>query len=169
MTTRYEELKQAISDYGEAAMENLVRCKALGQAIIGGLAGWLECPPDKVAAVPPAGQFDPRHDYGDAAFSYHGQPVIRLEPIVFGVCVAVKNVEDSGSLWLRTAIRVEVTGDTFDLFVANQPMINIPKEFTGQLDPVYEAIHRELMSVFKTELADFHDNRYDQGIGFFLE
>ncbi len=168
MTTKYDELKDAIKDYGDAALANLVRCKGFGEAVVEGLADWLGCPPEKVAAVPPGGQFDPRHDYGEAAFSYHGQPVIRLEPIVFGICVAVENVEDSGSLWLRTAIRVEVTGETFDVFVANQAMLHVPLEFSGMLEPVYEAIHKELMAVFKTELADFHDNRYEQGIGFFV-
>ncbi len=169
MTSKYEELRDAIKLYGEAAMENLVRCKALGNAVINGLAEWLECPPENVAAVPPAGQFDPRKNYGEAAFSYHAQPVIRLEPVVFGVCVSIKNVEDSGSLWLRTAIRVEVTGDTFDVYVANQPTVRIPLEFTGQLAPVYEAIYKELINVFKMELEEFQDSRYERSIGFFLE
>ena len=168
MVSRYEQLRGAIKDYGEAAMENLVRCKGISRAILEGLPNWLECPTEKVAAVPPAGAFDPRQNYGEAAFSYHGQPVIRLEPVVFGVCVAVENMEDSGSLWLRTAIRVEVTGDTFDVYVANQPTVHVPLEFTDQLDPVFEAVHKELINVFKTELAEFHDSRYERGIGFFV-
>jgi hypothetical protein len=166
MTSKYEELQQAISDYGEAAMENLVRCKAFGKAVLEGLAAYLECPPEQVVGVPAQGQFDPRHAYGDAAYSFHGQPVIRLEPMVFGVCVIVPNVEDSGSLWLRTAIRVEVTGDTFDVFVANQPMVQVSLDFTGKLTPVFDAIHKELMNVFRTELADFNDDRFVHGIGF---
>ena len=167
MATKYEELAVAISDYGEAAMENLVRCKAFGKAVLNGFAAWLECPPERVVAVPPGGEFDPRHDYGEAAFSFHNTPVIRLEPVVFGVCVSVPNREDSGSMWLRTVVRVEVTGDTFDVFVANQPMINVPVEFTGQLEPVFETIHTELLSVFRKELADFNDARFIHGIGFF--
>lgn len=164
--SKYEELQQAISDYGEAAMENLVRCKAFGRAVIEGLAGFLDCPPERVKGVPPQGQFDPRQDYGDAAFSFHTQSVIRLEPVVFGVCVVVPNVEDSGSLWLRTAVRVEVTGDTFDVFVASQPLVHVPIDFTGKLERVFEAIHHELLTVFRKELADFNDDRFSGGIGF---
>lgn len=167
MATKYEELALAISDYGEAAMENLVRCKAFGQAVLGGFSGFLACSPERVVGVPPGGEFDPRHDYGEAAFSFHKTPVIRLEPVVFGICVTVPNQEDSGAMWLRTAVRVEVTGDTFDVFVANQPMVNVPVEFTGQLAPVFEVIHTELLSVFRKELADFNDDRFVHGIGFY--
>ncbi|MCI5044102.1 MAG: hypothetical protein MRY72_05340 [Aquisalinus sp.] len=169
MASKYDELKQAISDYGEAAMENLVRCKGIGQAIVAGFPEWLGCPAERVTTVPPGGQFDPRRDYAEAAFSYHNQPVIRLEPIIFGICVAVQNVEDSGALWLRTAIRLEVTGDTFDIFVANQPAVHVSLDYDNEkLAPVFEAIHKELMQVFKTQLAEFNDSRYERGIGFFV-
>ncbi|MGV6801673.1 MAG: hypothetical protein ACWA5L_07105 [bacterium] len=164
--TKYDELKQAIAEYGEAAMENLVRCKALGRAVVDGFADYLQCPPEKVVGVPAQGQFDPRHHYGDAAFSFHGAKIIRLEPIEFGICVIVDNVEDSGALWLRTALRIEVTGDSFDIFVANQPMVQVPLEFTGELTPIFEAIHTELMGVFRKELAEFNDARFAGGIGF---
>lgn len=164
--THYQELRDAIADYGEAAMENLLRCKAFGTAVIDGLADWLGAPPEAVVAVPAAGQFDPRHEYKDAAFSFHGQKVIRLEPVTFGVCVVVPNAEDSGSLWLRTGIRVEVTGDTFDVFVGNQAIEHVPLEFTDKLEPVYQAIQKEFLQVFKKELADFNDDRFAHGIGF---
>ena len=134
MTSKYDELKEAISDYGEAAMENLVRCKGLGEAVLEGFGDWLGCSAEKVVAVPAQGPFDPRHHYGDAAFSFHGAQVVRLEPVLFGLCVIVDNVEDSGALWLRTGVRLEVTGDSFDIYVANQPMVHAPLNFTGQLE-----------------------------------
>ncbi len=166
MTTKYDELKEAIAEYGEAAMENLVRCKGFGEAVLSGYADWLSCPKEKVVAVPAQGPFDPRHHYGDAAFSFHGAQVVRLEPVLFGICAIVDNVEDSGALWLRTGVRVEVTGDTFDVYVANQPMVKVPLEFSGKLDPVFESIFAELLSVFKKDLATFQDERFTHGIGF---
>jgi hypothetical protein len=164
--TPYEKLQQEILAYGDAAMENLLRCRSFANAVIEGLPDYLQCPKDMVVAVPAEGPFDPRHEYGEAAFSFHGQQVIRLEPVVFGICVIVGNAEDSGSLWLRTGVRVEITGDTFDVYVANQPIVRIDKDYTGKLEPIWDVIFKELLSVFKQELADFNDDRFEHGIGF---
>ncbi len=164
--TPYRQLCHAVRDYGEAAMENLLRCRAFGRAVIEGLPEWLGVSSSCVSAVPAKGPFDPAKDYGDGAFSFDPDKVIRLEPITFGVCVIVPNAEDSGSLWLRTGVRLEITGSTFDVFVANQPLLRVPLEFEGELDPVFETIHRELMAVFKMELAAYNDERYKGGIGF---
>ena len=99
------------------------------------LPAFLECNADCVTAVPPAGAFDPRKDYGEDAFSYRHREVIVLEPVQFGVALTMKNMEDSGALWLRTALSIEVTGDSFDVFVAQQPIIHIPLDYEGKLDP----------------------------------
>ncbi|NHK29350.1 hypothetical protein FF098_015640 [Parvularcula flava] len=165
----YDELKRAVSDYGKAAMDNLLHCKAFGRAVMDGYAGWLGCEPERVVGVPAKGQFDPHHDYGDAAFSFYQSPVIRLEPVAFGVCVTIDNVEDSGSLWLRTAVRVDMAGQGLDVFVGTQPMVNVPVEFTGQLDPVFRAIHAEMLAVFSQELQEFRDDRFKGGIGFIAD
>ncbi len=167
--TPYETLKTAISDYGEAAMENFLRCRAFGRAVHEGLPSFMGCSEKCVSLVPADGPFDPSKPYGDKAFSFQLDGVIRLEPIMFGICIIVPNAEDSGSLWLRTGVRVEVTGDTFDVFVSHQPMVRVPLEFEGQLAPVHEAILKELLSVFRKDLARFNDERYAGGIGFLPE
>lgn len=169
MTTRIQKLQEAIRDYGAAAFENLLRCKGLGEAIIDGLPTFLECSADCVTAVPPAGAFDPRKDYGEDAFSYRHREVIVLEPVQFGVALTMKNMEDSGALWLRTALSIEVTGDSFDVFVAQQPIIHIPLDYEGKLDPVFEAIYREFLNTFQLEVLEFNDKRFETRIGFVPE
>ena len=164
--TPYEKLKLAIRDYGDAAMENFVRCRAFGRAVAAGVPSYMGCTEKCISLVPAEGPFDPTKAYGDDAFSYSRNGVIRLEPITFGICAIIPNAEDSGSLWLRTGIRVEVRGDNFDIFVSHQPMIRVPLEFSGQLNLVYETIHKEFMSVFRKELAHFGDERYAEGFGF---
>lgn len=166
MTTRFQKLQEAIKDYGAAAFENLLRCKGFGEAVVSGLPGFLECGRDCVTAVPPDGPFDPRKDYGEDAFSYRQREVIVLEPVQFGVALTVKNMEDSGSLWLRTALAVEVTGDSFDVFVAQQPVIHIPLDYDGKLEPVFEAIYREFLNTFQLEVLEFNDKRFETRIGF---
>jgi hypothetical protein len=164
--TKYDELKSAIRDYGRAAFQNLLRTKALGEAVIAGFAPWLGCAPENVAAVPPEGPFDPREDYGDRAFSFHGRDVIILEPVRFGLSLVVGNVEDSGALWLRTEIAAEIAGDQFEVFVGAQPMIRAPLLFDGGLEEIYAAIHREFMDAFEIEVLAFGDQRFKTGIGF---
>lgn len=164
--TRFEILQEAIKTYGAAAFENLLRCKGFGEAIVEGLPAYLECDPECVTAVPPAGPFDPRKDYGEDAFSYRHREVIVLEPIIFGIALIVRNFEDSGSLWLRTALSVEVTGDTFDVFVAQQPLIRIPLDYDDKLEPVFEAIYREFLNTFQLEVLEFSDKGFATGIGF---
>ena len=164
--TRFQELQDAIKTYGAAAFENLMRCKGFGDAIVAGFPEYLGCEADCVRAVPPIGPFDPRKDYGDLAFSYSQRPVIVLEPIRFGVALTVKNFEDSGALWLRTAIAIEVTGASFDVYVAQRPIIHVPLDYDGRLEPVFEAIFEEFLDTFKLEVLEFEDKRFETGIGF---
>ena len=167
--TRFDKLQQAIRDYGAAAFENLLRCKGFGEAVLKGFAEFLGCDAPCVTAVPPDGPFDPRRDYGEDAFSFRQREVIVLEPVLFGLALTVKNFEDSGALWLRTAISVEVAGDSFDVFVAQQPMIRIPLDYQGQLEPVFEAIYREFLNTFQLEVLEFNDKRFETRIGFVPE
>lgn len=169
MPTRFEKLQDAIKTYGAAAFENLMRSKGLGDAIIDGFPEYIDCGASCVTAVPAAGQFDPRKEYGDEAYSFSQRQVIVLEPIVFGIALTVKNFEDSGSLWLRTTIAVEVTGTTFDIFVAQQPVIHVDLDFDGKLEPVFEAIYKEFLNTFRLQILEFNDKRFETGIGFIPE
>ena len=164
--TRFETLQAAIEKYGAAAFENLVRCKGFADAIVAAFPDYLGCGADCVRAVPAAGAFDPQQDYGDLAFSYAHRQVIALEPIQFGVALTVKNMEDAGSLWLRTAVAVEITGDTFDVFVAQQPVVRIPLAYDDKLEPVLEAIYQEFLNTFRVQVLAFNDKRFETGIGF---
>ncbi len=164
--TKYEELQSAIHTYGAAAFENLLRCKGLGQAIIDNLHTHLGCERDRVSAVPAQGAFEPQKDYGDDAFSFSQREVVVLEPVHFGLSLVVRNSEDSGALWLRTILSIEVTGDSFDVFVASQPLIHVPLDYDGHLAPVFEAIYREFIKTFEMEVMEFNDARFKNGIGF---
>lgn len=164
--TPYATLRKAICAYGDAAMENFLRCRALGNAIADGLHAYLEAPEPCVSLVPPGGPFDPKKTYGDKAFSYDENRPIRLEPIVFGICVVVPNAEDSGTLWIRTPVKVEVKDEMFEIFVAHQARVRIPLDFEGRLKPVFESLMKEFLRMFKQELADFGDERYQNQIGF---
>ena len=164
--SRFEVLQTAIAKYGEAAFENLVRCKGFANAIVAAFPEYIGCSTGCVQAVPPTGAFDPQQDYGDQAFSYAHRQVIALEPIQFGIALTVRNLEDSGSLWLRTAIAVEITGDTFDVFVAQQPVIHFPLDYDGRLEPVLEAIYQEFLQTFRVQVMAFKDKRFETGIGF---
>ena len=146
-----------------------MRCKGLGESIIAGFPEYLGCSQHCVTAVPPEGEFDPRKDYGEDAFSYRRRAVVALEPVQFGIALTVKNQEDSGSLWLRTAISIEVTGNGFDIFVAQQPRIRAPLDYKGELEPAFEAIYREFLNTFQLEVLEFNDKRFETGIGFLPE
>lgn len=163
---KYDELKAAIRDYGEAAFQNLLRCKGLGEAVISGFHDYLGCDRTCVSGVPAEGPFDPRRDYGDEAFSFHNREVIILEPVRFGLSLIVGNAEDTGALWLRTVVSAEVSGDAFEVFAAAQPRLRIPLDFEGQLDPVFEAVHHEFLETFQLDVMEFNDARFKTGIGF---
>ncbi|MBT8471565.1 MAG: hypothetical protein HKN14_11025 [Marinicaulis sp.] len=167
--SRFEKLQDAIKNYGAASFENLMRCKGFGEAVVAGFPEYIDCGAGCVRAVPPGGQFDATKNYGDEAFSFSHREVIVLEPIQFGIALTVKNFEDSGSMWLRTPIAVEVTGDSFDIFVGKQPMIHVPLEFKDKLEPVFEAIYQEFLSTFTIQVMKFNDQRFETGIGFIPE
>ena len=165
----YDEIKEAIRAYGAAAFQNLLQSRALGEAVVAGFHAWLGCAPENVAAVPIQGPFDPRESYGEKAFSFYGREVIVLEPVRFGVSLIVGNVEDSGALWLRTAVSVEIAGDQFDVFIGAQPALRIPMAFEGALDQIYQALHREFLDTFELEVLEFEDQRFKTRIGFLPE
>lgn len=162
----FDELKTAIRDYGQAAFQNLLKCRALGDAIVAGFHVFEGCPKENVAGVPAEGPFDPHKDYGDGAFSFAAREIIILEPVRFGLSLIVGNAEDKGALWLRTSIAAEVAGDHFDVFIAHRPVIRVPLEFEGKLAPVFEAVHAEFIETFTLETNDFLDARFKGGIGF---
>lgn len=162
----FDELKSAIRDYGQAAFQNLFRCRALGDAIVAGFHDYEGCPKGNVAGVPAEGPFDPHKDYGDGAFSYSGREIIILEPVRFGLSLIVGNAEDKGALWLRTVIAAEVAGDHFDVYVAHRPVVRVALDFEGRLGPVFEAVHREFIETFTLETEDFLDAGFKSRIGF---
>lgn len=166
MKTKYEVLTDAIHAYGAAAFENLLRCKGLGQTIVENLHTYLECDRSRVSIVPAQGEFDPQKDYGDDAYSFAQRPVIVLEPVQFGISLIIQNSEDAGAMWLRTLVSIEVTGDSFDVFVASQPIIRVPLDYGDDLAPVYEAIYNEFIKTFEMEVMEFNDARFKNGIGF---
>lgn len=162
----FDELKAAIRDYGQAAFQNLFKCRALGDAIVSGFHEFEGCPRENVAGVPAEGPFDPHKNYGDGAFSYSSREIIILEPVRFGLSLIIGNAEDKGALWLRTVIAAEVAGDHFDVYVAHRPVIRVPLDFNGKLAPVFEAVHREFLETFTLETEDFLDAGFRSRIGF---
>ncbi|MEM9263035.1 MAG: hypothetical protein AAGA22_05600 [Pseudomonadota bacterium] len=163
---RYNELREAIKTYGDAAFQNLIRCRALAREIVTQFSAYEGCPPEAVALVPATGAFDPRQKYGDAAFNFSAREIVILEPLRFGLCLVVGNVEDAGSLWLRTVVSIEMSVDGFDIFVSERPKIRIPLQFEGKLDPVFAEIHKEFLETFTREVNEFNDVRFGSGIGF---
>ncbi len=162
----FDELKAAIRSYGQAAFQNLFKCRALGDAIVSGFYEFEGCPKENVAGVPAEGPFDPHKDYGDRAFSYSDREIIILEPVRFGLSLIVGNAEDKGALWLRTVIAAEVAGEQFDVYVAHRPVIRVPLEFKGKLAPVFDAVHREFLETFTHQTDDFLDAGFKSRIGF---
>jgi hypothetical protein len=63
-------------------------------------------------------------------------------------------------------ISAEIIGENFDVFVASQPVIRVPIDFDGKLDPVFEAIHREFLETFTLEVNEYLDAPFKTGIGF---
>jgi hypothetical protein len=166
MTALFDELKAAIRDYGQAAFQNLFKCRALGEAIVAGFHAFEGCPKENVAAVPAEGPFDPRTTYGEKAFSFAAREIIVLEPVRFGLCLVVGNVEDKGALWLRTSIAAEIAGNQFDVYVAHRPVIHVPLDFKDKLAPVYDAVHQEFLETFTVQTNDFRDAGFKNRIGF---
>lgn len=166
---RYQALQEAVRDYGAAAFENMCLCRKFGEGVIAGLPGWLGCPSHYVAGVPADGPFDPRRDYGEAMFSFHDREIVVMEPVRFGVSVIIDNLDAPGGVWARASVSVQVTGDTFDVFIGGRPMLHAPRAFEDALEPVFEGLEEELHAAFREGVETFRDDRGDARIGFLLE
>ena len=153
---RIENLQQIVSEYGQATIEQVKLAEELGRSIISGFPGYLGCDPRLVYGVPPEGDFIPRTNYRDACFSTYYESITFLEPIYFGLCAEIPNLKDSGAVWVRTIIEVQLHGDTVDIYVGDdRTKITLSKYFEGQLDPVFEAIHEDIRREFSIDLTEF--------------
>jgi hypothetical protein len=155
--TPFDELKSAIRDYGQAAFQNLFKCRALADAIVQRFHAFEDCPRENVSSVPAEGQFDPHKTCGESAFSFSGREIIILEPVRVSLSLIVGDFVDKGASWLRTVIAAAVAGDRFDVFVSHRPVNWIPLAFEGKLAPVVKAIHQEFLETFTLETIGFLD------------
>jgi hypothetical protein len=156
--SRIDALRQAAWKYGAVTTENDAFVKRLAHVLREGFAEYLGVDLSCVSLVPAAGDYDPRLDYRDAAFSTYLSGLQLLEPIQFGLSVMVQNLGDSGANWLAISIEVMKRADRAEVFVGQSPKISIPAAYEGCLEPVFERLYNGM--------ADFYAGAEDLQIGF---
>jgi hypothetical protein len=153
--SKYQELRELAAFYGQSTILLIRESKRFGDAITSGLATYLGAPPFAVRGIPPAGLFETRVDYRDAAYSFHSANMNFLEPIKMGLSVEIKNLKDDGAAWIRTTLEFWVNGGHMEITVGeNGKVFTLPR--SGDLDfaPVYEAIFDVIRAELSTELEE---------------
>ena len=162
--SRYNDLQQLCSKYGDATAEQTKLIKKLGHAIISGFNKYLGGECSTVFGVPPDGDFEPGCDYRDECFSFYGQGLLFLEPVYMGLCVVVKNLAGNGATSVMTKVKMLVRGDQICIYVGMDGReVRISRDFEEQLGPVFAELYQDIEKGFSLEIDEFKGRR---SIGF---
>ena len=104
--TRFDEMEETATRYGELSLENYARVRSLAERIATGFCDYLNSKGPCVHLVPPTGPFAPQ-PYGSGAFSVSGQGFLLLAPISFGLAVKISKKGD----WIRFVLHCAKEGE----------------------------------------------------------
>lgn len=108
-----------------------------------------------VWGVPPDGEFEPRTDYRDAAYSSYYQNVCYLEPILMGISTEIGNKADRGATWVRTVLEFQPSGIDLVVLVGESSNRICPDQDHGSaMAAICEAIFEDVRRAFSLELED---------------
>ena len=163
---RIEQIRKAAEEYGKRSVENMQMAEKLGQEIIAAFDRYLTLKGGIVIGVPPSGEW--RHDngdYGAAAYSYFHEPILRVRPIQFGMCVKIWD-----NLSIRLVVNLKKEGERIAVFCgpSNEEALWIPTTYlAADIDRICERLFQTLLSYYRGDVNLFVDgDEKMQTIGF---
>ncbi|WP_086996942.1 hypothetical protein [Rhizobium sullae] len=154
-TSRYEELQELTTQYGEYTWAFYNRVHDAGSKIIESYSAFLGGPKSAANGVPPYGEFEPRGLYRDASFSSHERGTTYLEPIFMGICTEIGNKADDGATWVRTVIEFKPSGSELVALVGvRSRRAVIGQEPSAAMEAICEAIFEDVREAFSAELDE---------------
>lgn len=149
---RIEQVRAVAEEYGKRSVENMKLGGKLGREIMRSFDKYLSSEGGLVFGVPPSGEWNSDSDYGDAAFSYYHQGVLRVRDTEFGMCVTVfKDV-----LWIRIVVKLEKQGDRIGVFVDDGEPTWIPISYgAADLERICERLLSTLIGYYQGDTNKF--------------
>lgn len=164
--SRLDRLAKAAETYGDRSFQNYSQVRNVAETIRDSFCKFLDEEEQCVYLVPPKGPFAAQNS-GSAAFSAWGKGFLPLEPISFGLAVAISKKND----YMRLVLTCRKEG--------NQVFINVEKRREFELSlplndidigALMEGLYEHIFDYFQDQVDAFDNGHYgNNDIGFDIQ
>lgn len=161
--SRLVRLSNAAEAYGDRSFQNYSQVRNIAETIRDGFCKFLDEERQCVYLVPPKGPFTAQNS-GSAAFSVWGKGFLPLEPIHFGLAIAISQKKD----YMRRVLTCRKEGDAVFLTIekGREHRLSLPLNDI-ELGAFLEAIYENLLDYFQDQVDSYDNGDYSgSDIGF---
>lgn len=164
--SRLDMLAKAAETYGDRSFQNYSQVRNIAETIRNSFCQFLDEGRQCVFLVPPAGAFAARNS-GSAAFSVSGKGFLPLEPISFGLAVAISKQGD----YMRVVLNCRKEGDNAYIGIekGREYRLSLPIDDI-ELGALLEGIYEYVMDYFQDQVDSYDNGDYGTSdIGFDIQ
>lgn len=164
--TRLELLAKAAETYGDRSFQNYSQVRNIAETIRNAFCRFLDEERQCVYLVPPKGPFA-AHNSGSAAFSVSGKGFLPLEPISFGLAVAISKEGD----YMRVVLTCRKEGKNAYIGIekGREFRLSLPIDDI-ELGALLEGIYEHVMDYFQDQIDSYDNGNYGSSdIGFDIQ
>jgi len=161
--SRLDTLSKAAEAYGDRSFQNYSQVRNIAETIRNAFCKFLDEDSQCVFLVPPKGAFTAQNS-GSAAFSVWGKGFLPLEPISFGLAIAISKKGD----YMRRVLTCRKEGESVFLTIekGREHKLSLPINDI-ELGAFLEAIYENLLDYFQDQVDSYDNGDYSgSDIGF---
>lgn len=161
--SRLDRLSIAAETYGDRSFQNYSQVRNVAETLRDSFCKFLDEGSQCVFLVPPKGPFTAQNS-GSAAFSVWGKGFLPLEPISFGLAVAISKQGD----YMRLVLTCRKEGDRVYIAIekGREHELTLPINEI-ELGALLEGIYEHLMDYFQEQIDAYDNGHYGRSdIGF---
>ncbi len=164
--SRLDLLSKAAETYGDRSFQNYSQVRNVAETIRNSFCRFLDEGRQCVYLVPPSGPFAAQNS-GSAAFSVSGKGFLPLEPISFGLAVAISRQGD----YMRLILTCRKEGENVFIGIdkGREYRLSLPIDDI-ELGALLEGIYEHVMNYFQDHVDSYDNGSYgNNDIGFDIQ
>jgi len=165
-SSRLSLIAKAAEAYGDRSFQNYSQVRNIAETVRDTFCKFLDEDRQCVYLVPSKGPFAARNS-GSAAFSVTGKGFLPLEPISFGLAVAISTVGD----YMRVVLTCRKEGDVVFVSIekGREHQLSLPLDDI-EIGALIEGIYEHLMDYFQDQVDSYDNGHYGNNeIGFDIQ
>jgi hypothetical protein len=166
MPSRLDRLAKAAETYGDRSFQNYSQVRNVAETLRDSFCKFLDEDEQCVYLVPPQGPFAAQNS-GSAAFSVWGKGFLPLEPISFGLAVAISKKQD----YMRLVLTCRKEGEQIFINVekGREYELSLPLNDI-ELGGLMESLYEHVFDYFQGQVDAYDNGHYGKtDIGFDIQ